>query len=219
MLGSSPIFQVRHHGRRLGSCALQLPGRHNVLNALAALAATTAVGTDFGTAAAALTRFRGTSRRFEVKGCAAGVTVVDDYAHHPTEIRVTLAAARTKYPGHPIWAVFQPHTFSRTRALLEDFASALGQADHVLVTRIFAAREQDSQGVSGADLVARLASAGPADPGPDSVPDAVYVDSLDAAVDMLLKRVQPGDVVITMGAGDGYLVGERVLERLNNGRA
>jgi UDP-N-acetylmuramate--alanine ligase len=202
-LGNTAAFEAWHRDKSLGTCALQVPGRHNVLNALAALAASAEVGVDFGMAAAALTRFRGTQRRFEVKGQAAGITVVDDYAHHPTEIRATLEAARIKYPGRTIWAVFQPHTYSRTAALLDDFAAAFGDADHVLVTGIYAAREQDTLGVSAADLVARMKH-----------PDVQYVETLDKAAAALLDQVEPGGVVITLGAGDGYLVGEWLLHLL-----
>jgi UDP-N-acetylmuramate--alanine ligase len=210
-LGNHATFEIWHQNARLGTCALQVPGRHNVLNALAALAASTEAGVDFDVATSALTRFRGTQRRFEIKGQAAGVTVVDDYAHHPTEIRATLAAARIKYPDRPVWAVFQPHTYSRTAALLDDFAAALGEADHVLVTGIYAARERDTLGVSGADIVARM-TAGAADARVGAA--AAYVETLDGAVEMLLEGVRPGDVVITLGAGDGYLIGEELLNRL-----
>jgi UDP-N-acetylmuramate--alanine ligase len=176
-----------------------------VLNALAALAISAAVGVDFGQATAALTRFRGTARRFEVKGQVDGITVVDDYAHHPTEIRATLAAARMKYPGRPIWAVFQPHTYSRTAALLEDFAAAFDDSDHVVVTGIFAAREQDTLGVSGKDIVARMEH-----------PDAHYVQSLDGAEAMLQARIEPGAVIITLGAGDGYIIGEKLIDKMRD---
>jgi UDP-N-acetylmuramate--alanine ligase len=204
-LGNHATFEIRHRGGQRGTCALQVPGQHNVLNALAALAASTEVGVDLAVAASALTRFRGTERRFEVKGQVDGVVVVDDYAHHPTEIRATLAAARIKYPGRPIWAVFQPHTYSRTAALMDDFAAALREADRVLVTSIYAARETDTLGLSGADVVARMGDA-----------DATYVETLDDAVATLLQRVRPGDVVITLGAGDGYLIGEQLLDRLKS---
>jgi UDP-N-acetylmuramate--alanine ligase len=207
-LGNHAAFEVWQGRKRLGLCALQVPGHHNVLNALAALAASHAAGVDFGQAAAALTRFRGTERRFEVKGQASGITVVDDYAHHPTEIRATLSAARTKYPGRPIWAVFQPHTYSRTAMLIDEFAAALGDADHVLVTAIYAARERDSLGVSGTDIVTRMDHT-----------DTQYVATFDGTVAMLLNRVQPGDVVITLGAGDSYKIGERVLQVLRNGES
>jgi UDP-N-acetylmuramate--alanine ligase len=202
-LGNHAAFQVHRRGTRLGTCALQVPGRHNVLNALASLAVSVAVGVDFGTATAALTRFRGTARRFEVKGQVADVTVVDDYAHHPTEIRATLAAARIKYPGRGIWAVFQPHTYSRTATLLSDFAGAFGDAEHVLITDIYAAREHDTLGLTGADIVVRM-----------DHPDAVYVRTFERAVAQLLESVKPGEVIITLGAGDGYVIGEQVLGEL-----
>lgn len=129
--------------------------------------------------------------------------MVDDYAHHPTEIEATLAAARIKYPGRPIWAVFQPHTYSRTATLLGGFAAAFGDADHVVVTEIYAAREENTQGVSGSDLVQLMAH-----------PDVSYVPALEDAASSVLERVQTGDVIITLGAGDGYLIGERVLDEL-----
>lgn len=204
-LGNSAAFRVWRKDRQLGMCALQIPGRHNVLNALAALATSHQVGVEFGVAAAALTRFRGTQRRFEVKGTVAGVTVVDDYAHHPTEIAATLSAARLKYPGRSIWAVFQPHTYSRTATLLDEFAGAFGDAQHVVVTGIYAARESETLGVSGVDVVQRMVH-----------PDVRYVETLAGVATFLLERVQVGDVVITMGAGDGYLIGELLLQGLES---
>ncbi|MFC2030410.1 UDP-N-acetylmuramate--L-alanine ligase [Chloroflexota bacterium] len=220
-LEGSPTFDVRRPDELLGRCALQLPGKHNVLNALAALVCSAELGVEFDTAAGALTRFRGTERRFEVKGQAAGVTIVDDYAHHPTEIEATLSAARTRFPGQTIWAVFQPHTYSRTAALLEGFAAAFGDADHVLVTRIYAARERNTLGVSGGDLVDRMISTGAgyrpggsANNGTERRPDVQYVESLEGTVAKLTERVRSGDVIITLGAGDGYLVGERMLLKL-----
>jgi UDP-N-acetylmuramate--alanine ligase len=131
---------------------------------------------------------------------------VDDYAHHPTEVRATLAAAQLKYPGRSIWAVFQPHTYSRTATLLDEFTAAFDGADHVIVTDIYAARERNTLGLSGADLVDRMHH-----------PDARYAETLDSAVLELVERVRPGDVVITMGAGDGYIVGEKVLEQIEAG--
>jgi len=205
-LGNSAALEVWRGQRLAGTCALQMPGLHNVLNALAALAVSAEAGIEFSVAAAALTRFRGTARRFEIKGHKAGITVVDDYAHHPTEIRATLAAARLKYPGRNIWAVFQPHTYSRTAVLLDDFATAFGDAEHVLVTPIYAARETNSLGISGRDLVARTHH-----------PDVRYVGSMTEVVEILLRQVKPGDVVLTLGAGDSYLIGEQLLQRLENG--
>lgn len=205
-VGASTRFEVWNAGRQLGRCTLGLPGRHNVLNALPALAATNEVGVPFEAAARALAEFWGTARRFELKGQAGGVTVVDDYAHHPTEIRATLAAARGRYPEQALWAVFQPHTYSRTAALLEEFGTAFADAEHVIVTDIYAARELDTLGLSGADVAAQIKRSGH--------PDVEYVGTLDEAAAVVLERVRPGDVVLTLGAGDGCLVGERVLERL-----
>ncbi len=188
-----------------GLIRLRVPGTHNVVNSLAVLAVADQLDVAFGTVTQALRAFRGIGRRFEVKGVADGVTVVDDYAHHPTEIRATLAAARSSYPNREIWAVWQPHTYSRTKTLMDDFANAFADANHVLVTPIYAAREADDLGVSGADVVARMNHA-----------DARCVADLDQAVDVLVDGVKSGDVVLTLGAGDGYVVGEELLIRLQD---
>lgn len=190
-------------GESQGLVRLRVPGTHNVVNSLAVFAVADQLGVPFSKVSQALRTFRGIGRRFEVKGVANGVTVVDDYAHHPTEIRATLAAARSNYPGREIWAVWQPHTYSRIKTLLVDFAAAFGDADHVLVTPIYAARETDDLGVSSADVVARMDHA-----------DVRVVSHLDEAVDLLEAGVRSSDVVLTLGAGDAYLVGERVLGRL-----
>lgn len=205
-VGVGTVLEVWHAGQRLGRCELELPGRHNALNALAALAAADAIGVPFEAAARALAEFQGTARRFELKGEAGGVTVVDDYAHHPTKIRATLAAARARYPGQATWAVFQPHTYSRTAVLLEEFGTAFGDADHVMVTDVYAARESDTLGVSGADVAAQIGRSGH--------PDVKYVETLEGVAAAVLEGVEPGDVVLTLGAGDGYLAGEWVLDEL-----
>ncbi len=207
-VGVSTSFEVWNADRQLGRCALGLPGRHNVLNALSALAAVDEIGVPFETATEALSEFRGTARRFELKGQAGGVTVVDDYAHHPTEIQATLGAARARYPGQAIWAVFQPHTYSRTAALLKEFGTAFGDADHVMVTDIYAARESDTLGMSGINVAEQIKHSGH--------PDVEYVGALDKAAAAVLEQARPGDVVLTLGAGDGYLIGEWVLERLRD---
>lgn len=196
-------YEVYREDQRVGTLRLPLPGHHHGLNALAALAVAEALDIPWATAMEALSRFPGTGRRFEVKGEAGGVLIIDDYAHHPGEIRATLQAARGRYPGRRLWAVFQPHTYSRTRAFLEDFARALVEADRVLLTPIYAAREIDSMGVSSQDLLARMAH-----------PGARYVPDFETAVAVLLAEVRPGDVVLTLGAGDGYRIGERLLEAL-----
>jgi len=196
-------FVALHDGRVVGEFGLRIPGIHNVANALAAMAVADHLGIDPARVRKALQGFQGVKRRFEVKGEAGGVTVVDDYAHHPTQIRTTLATARERYPGRQVWAFFQPHTYSRTKALLDDFAASFADADHVVVSDIYAAREFDDLGVSAADIVARMAH-----------PDARYIADLDDVIVYLLPRLRPGDVLITLGAGDGYKVGEGILAGL-----
>jgi UDP-N-acetylmuramate--alanine ligase len=198
-------FLAMHGAQVLGLVRLRLPGAHNASNAMAALAVADFLDVPFRVVRAALTEFRGVGRRFEIKGEADGVIVVDDYAHHPTEIRATLQAARDRYPDRSLWAVWQPHTYSRTKTLLEDFAKAFGVADHVIVLPIYAARERDTLGVSNADVLATMRH-----------PDARCVGSLDEALVWLGTEVRPGDVVLTLGAGDEYRVGEWLLEVLAN---
>jgi len=189
----------------LGLVRLRVPGAHNASNAMAALAVADFLQVPFRVARTALTEFRGTERRFEIKGEAGGVVVVDDYAHHPTEIRATLAAAQQRFANQPLWAVWQPHTYSRTKTLMADFAQAFGAADHVIVLPIYAARETDTLGVSSAGVVAAMQH-----------PDARCARSLDEAVVWLGTEVRPGDVVLTLGAGDGDRVGEWLLGILGN---
>jgi UDP-N-acetylmuramate--alanine ligase len=188
-------------GELKGLVRLRIPGAHNVLNSLAVLAVSDLLGLPFDVVTQALRLFRGMRRRFEIKGVANGVTVVDDYAHHPTEIRATLAAARQNYPGRRIWAVWQPHTYSRVKTLLDDFVTAFTDADHVVVTPIYAAREIDDLGVSSERVVARMDHA-----------DVRAVADLDQAVALLEAQVRSGDVVLTLGAGDSHVIGERLLE-------
>lgn len=191
--------------QRAGSQELRLPGAHNVRNALAALAACAALGADMSAAAAALSRFGGTARRFELKGEAGGVTVIDDYAHHPTEVRATLAAARVRYAGRRIVAYLQPHTFSRTAALLDTWADACGDADLLLVGDVYAAREQGDAPALARELAARIAANGV---------NVRPAGDLAAATAALHALVQPGDVVLTLGAGDGDKVGTALLTAL-----
>lgn len=199
-------FLATHQGQVLGLVRLRLPGAHNASNAMAALAVSDFLGVPFRVARATLTDFRGVGRRFEIKGEAGGVTVVDDYAHHPTEIRATLQAARERFPQRPLWAVWQPHTFSRTRALLTEFAEAFGAADHVVVLPIYASRETNTLGIRSTDVVAAMRHR-----------DARSARSLEEALVWLGTEVRPGDVVLTLGAGDGYRVGEWLIEVLRNG--
>lgn len=193
-------YVVRMGKRTWGPFTLAIPGLQNVKNALGAIASCHCLGVDPEIAGVALGSFKGLKRRFEVKGEARGVIVVDDYAHHPTEIRATLAAARERFPDREIWAVFQPHTYSRTRALMEEFASSFSKADHVVLCDIYAARERDDLGISSRDILALM-----------DHPDARYIGSLEAVAFYLREHLNPGSVLITLGAGDVYRVGEEVL--------
>ncbi len=193
-------FSVQEGQTPLGTVQLAIPGRHNVLNALAALRAVMLYGVAFEDAARALESFSGTGRRFDVRGEIDSVYVIDDYAHHPTAIRATLEAARGRFPGHQIWAVWQPHTYSRTKALWNAYAIAFGEADHVVVTPIYAAREQPVAGVDSAWLVRDMPHL-----------DARYVASLDAATELLLAEVVAPAVIVIMSAGDAPKVGEQYL--------
>jgi UDP-N-acetylmuramate--alanine ligase len=188
-----------------GRLELAVPGVHNVRNALAALAVGVSCDVRIDDALAALRKYRGSARRFEWKGEAGGVTVIDDYAHHPTEVEATLAAARRRYPERRIWAVFQPHTYSRTRHMLYRMGESFEAADQVIVTDIYAAREVDDGSVHARELVA--ASAHPA---------IHYIGALRDAADYLAAHAAPGDVVITLGAGDSYKIGEWLLEMLKD---
>ncbi len=201
--GGCHSYQVKMGGRVWGPFNLAIPGLQNVKNAVGAIAACHILGVEPELSGLALSSFRGLKRRFEIKGEAKGVIVVDDYAHHPTEIKVTLAAARERFPGREIWAVFQPHTYSRTKALLEEFASCFSQADHVIICDIYAAREKETLGVSSMDILVLM-----------DHPDAKYIGSLEAVAFYLEEHLRPGSVLITLGAGDVYQVGEKVLKAL-----
>ncbi len=189
----------------LGLVRLRLPGAHNASNAVAALTVADFVGIPLRVAKSALTEFRGVARRFEIKGECRGVTVVDDYAHHPTEIRATLAAARERFSDQSLWVVWQPHTYSRTRTLLDDFVRSFEGVDHVIVLPIYAAREVDAGEISSADVVSAMDG-----------PDVRCAGSLDEAVVWLGTAVESGDVVLTLGAGDGHRVGEWLLDVLED---
>jgi UDP-N-acetylmuramate--alanine ligase len=199
------IFTVLHCDAPLGDVRLQLPGAHNALNALAALAVTSALGVDFETAAAALADFAGTGRRLECLGVCGDVRVVSDYAHHPTQIEVVLEALRRRHPDRRVVAVWQPHTFSRIKALWDDFLTAFVAADEVVVLPIYAAREVDDGSVDHGALADALQH-----------PRASAVASLDDGVDYLKTAVRPGDLVVLMGAGTEYRVGERLLDFLRS---
>ena len=182
--------------------SLQVPGKHNVLNALATLSVIAVLGLSLQEAAIALGEFSGTGRRFEIRGERKGVVVIDDYAHHPTEIRATLAGAKARYPERRIWAVWQPHTYSRTQTLFLEFSRAFADANEVLVTEIYASREA-KQDFSSAEVVSAM---------PHS--SARYSGSLDETTDYLLKNLRPGDVLLVLSAGDANQISTEVLKRL-----
>lgn len=193
--------EITHRGRPWATLSLALPGAFNALNATAALIAGAVEDIAPGDAARALAGFVGARRRFEVRGERDGITVIDDYAHHPTEIRATLGAARMRYAGRRLWAVFQPHTYSRTQTLFAAFAAAFGDADRVLVLDIYAARAQEVPTVTSEQLVAAM------DHG-----HARFVGGHEAALAHLRAHVAAGDVILTLGAGDGDAIGERFLK-------
>ena len=183
---------------------LQVPGEHNVLNALAALAVAHQLGLPLDKAGLALSEYQGTGRRFDVRGEADGVVVIDDYAHHPTKIRATLAAARVRYPGRRIWAVWQPHTFSRTRTLLAEFATAFENADEVVVLDIYPAREAaPADDFSSRQVMATLQHK-----------RAHFIPDLVRTTSFLLSRLSRGDVMLVMSAGDASQICEYVLSAL-----
>jgi UDP-N-acetylmuramate--alanine ligase len=198
-------FEVNTLGLVLGPFELHVPGRHNVLNATAAVA----IGVQLGIApeqiAAGLKSFRGVDRRFQVKGVAAGVTVVDDYGHHPTEIKATLQAARECGYGR-VLVLFQPHRYTRTRDLMEEFAGAFGDADAVQVLDIYAASEEPMEGVTGEALAKRIQEAGGG--------RVVYAGSMAEGVERLAEDARAGDLILTLGAGNVSGAGVLLLERL-----
>ncbi len=181
---------------------LQVPGTHNALNAMAVIASALVMDLPLDDVIAALGRFKGMGRRFDVRGTVNGITVIDDYAHHPTEIQATLQAARQRYPVGRIWAVWQPHTYSRTHTLEAEFERAFQYADKVIVTDIYAAREPQ-ENYTGANLVANM-----------QYTDARYLPSFDAIVAYLLKSLEPGDVLLVLTAGNAIEISARVFAAL-----
>ena len=193
----TPVF----NGKELEQVSLNVPGDHNISNALAAIALTMEMGISYDCIKTGLKKFGGAHRRFELKGTYKGATVVDDYAHHPTEISASLAAA-ANYPHNRVIVCFQPHTYTRTLSFLDDFASSLSKADVVLLADIYAAREPDIYGVSSKDIADRIEKLGT---------EVHYLGSFEACEKYLSKNLLNNDLLITMGAGDVYLVGEHLL--------
>ena len=194
------IRKTEKDGRR-PRFSLKVPGEHNVCNALASIALADVLRIPEAAVEKGLLSFTGTDRRFQYKGEVNGVTIIDDYAHHPTEIRATLHAA-AHYPHRELWCVFQPHTYSRTKAFLKEFAEALSLADHVVLADIYAARETDTLGISSRDLERELAALGA---------DVYYFPTFAEIEKFLSEKCMHGDMCITMGAGDVINIGEDLL--------
>lgn len=196
-------FDFSIKGEPSGHIDLSVKGEHNVYNALSAIAVAQSIGVSLEDIQKGLISFGGTKRRFEKKGEINGFTIVDDYAHHPTEIKATLKSAQT-YPHNEVWCIFQPHTYSRTKAFLNDFAEALSHADHVILTDIYAAREPDTGEVSSRDIYDLLA--------PYDV-DRHYIPAFEDIMEFVLKNCKENDLLITMGAGNVVNIGEMLLEK------
>ncbi len=201
-------FVVRRGAEVLGEAVIPLPGRHNVANALACIGVALEQGVAFETIVSALADFGGVERRFETKGRARGVWVVDDYAHHPAELRATLKAARSVHDGRVI-AVFQPHRYTRTRDCFDDFATAFNDCDALVVSEIYAAGDTPIPGVTGEALADAIRKHGHR--------DVRFAPDLDTLVDTLPKQLEDGDLLLTLGAGDVSSLGPRLLEALHGG--
>ena len=201
-----PAFDVCHDGQLLSRVQLAVPGEHNILNALAAFTCACALGVEPQLTKETLERYHGTQRRFDIVGTTAkGVKIVDDYAHHPTEIKATLSASEN-VPHNKLWCIFQPHTYTRTIALFDEFAEAFEKADKLILAEIYAAREKNIYKISSAQLAEKIKETHPHK-------EVLFMEDFAAIADYVDDQAQPGDMVITMGAGDIYKVGEMLLER------
>lgn len=204
--GLKSRFHVHHLGVRLGEIVLNLPGIHNVYNALAAIVVGIELDIPFGVIKSALQTVEGVQRRLEIKGENKGVTVVDDYGHHPTEVKITLQAVRESWPDRRVVVVFQPHRYSRTQALFDDFTRAFYQSDLLVVLPIYAAGEKKIKGVEGHTLFEGIRSHGHR--------EVVYMQDFETAVSYLKKVLTQSDILLTLGAGDVWKVGEMILKEL-----
>ena len=197
-----PTYTLFEKGEDRGKVTLGVTGEHNIYNSLSAIAVARAIGIPFDTIKKGLLEFSGTDRRFQLKGKVNGFTIIDDYAHHPQEIAATIATAK-KYPHKKLWVAFQPHTYSRTLALMDDFAGALSQADEIILADIYAAREQNTVGVSSDDLRKLMLSQNT---------NVYYIPDFPSIEEFILSHLEEGDLLITMGAGNIVDVGEDLLK-------
>jgi len=205
LLDTKTVYRLLHRGEDLGEMELIVPGLFNVYNSLAAIAIGRELGMDTGTIREGLAAFTGVQRRLELKGTAGGITVVDDYGHHPTEIRATLSAARQRWKGRLI-VVFQPHRFTRTQALFDEFIGSFQDADVLIINDIYPASEEPIPGINSAALWASIKENGH--------PCVEYIARVPKTVEYLMETAVPGDTIITLGAGGVYKVGEAFLERM-----
>jgi len=205
LLDTKTVYRLLHRGEDLGEMELIVPGLFNVYNSLAAIAIGRELGMDTGTIREGLAAFTGVQRRLELKGTAGGITVVDDYGHHPTEIRATLSAARQRWKGRLI-VVFQPHRFTRTQALFDEFVVSFQDADVLIINDIYPASEEPIPGINSAALWASIKENGH--------PCVEYIARVPKTVEYLMETAVPGDTIITLGAGGVYKVGEAFLERM-----
>ncbi len=200
-----PSFDVYYKGNKLDEFSLNIPGKHNILNSLAAIAIAVNAGISPDIIKSSLLGFRGTYRRFDIKGTQNDITVIDDYAHHPTEIKATLDAAK-QYPHKKVWCVFQPHTYSRTKTLFKDFTQAFHEADNVVITDIYSAsREKDNGEIHIMDLVNEVNK---------QSNNAMYIKDFEEIANFIVSNAQPGDIVFTMGAGDVSKLSQIILDKL-----
>lgn len=201
-----PQFFVKKQGEVLSMVRLSVPGEHNILNALAAFACCFELGVELSAIVETLENYKGTQRRFDIIGITRrNIKLVDDYAHHPTEIKATLDAAQN-LPHRRLWCLFQPHTYTRTLALFNEFADAFQRADIVILSKIYAAREKNVYGISSKDLLEEMKGKYPTKP-------IYYLDTFEEIADFVMEHGESEDLVITMGAGDIYKVAERILEK------
>lgn len=198
-----PSFHLMRKGRKEEVFSLQIPGEHNVYNATAAIALADLLDIPVRVSAGALQHYKNTERRFEYKGTLNGFTIIDDYAHHPSEIRAALTAARN-YPHNTLWCIFQPHTYTRTKTFMTGFAEALCIADEVILADIYAARETDTLGISSQTLQAEIEKLGH---------KCYYFPSFEEIQNFVLTNCTKGDLLITMGAGDVVKIGENLLQK------
>lgn len=201
-----PSFKVNHGGRQLCEIKLSVPGEHNILNALASFVCCHILDVDVDDIVKTLNAFKGTQRRFDILGkTLTGIKIIDDYAHHPTEIKATLSAVKNMKHNN-LWCLFQPHTYTRTMALMDDFATSFEVADKIVLAEIYAAREKNIHRVSSKTMMNKIKEADPSK-------EVYFFRDFDEIANFVYNNAEEGDLVLTMGAGDIYKVGEMILER------